>query len=194
MIRQETGKFFCMNITIISKDKNLADIFQYAIYTYFKSIHINEGHENSNFIFELKDTNLVVKTDNNDIASFNQPYRMGDILGIVKNTLQNNAIKEQSNPINIGSYILNPHDKILQKDKLKVRLTDKEFDIIYTLFKASPNKIPRDKLLHIIWGYGDGIETHTLETHIYRLRQKIENNPQSPEFLKTNDDGYFLNF
>lgn len=194
MIRCETGKFFCMDISIISKDNMAAQVFYNAIYTYFKNIQINDNVKNADFIFELNNTNLVIKTKNIQIAQFEQPYSLGKILGAVKNTTQNNEIQKQSNPIYIGSYILKPNEKVLQKQNSQTRLTDKEFDIIHTLYKANPNKIPRDELLHTIWGYGDGIETHTLETHIYRLRQKIEENPQKPNFLKTDDDGYFLNF
>ncbi len=194
MILCETGKFFCMNITITSNNKDAAQVLCGAISSYFTTIYINEENEKSDFIFELNNTNIVIKKNTDLISKFEQPYSLGQILGAIKNTLHNDKIKQQSNPIKIGCYVLNPYEKILQKSDSIMRLTDKEFDIIYTLYKASPNKIPRDELLHIIWGYGDNIETHTLETHIYRLRQKIEESPQTPNFLKTDDDGYFLNF
>ena len=58
------------------------------------------------------------------------------------------------------------------------------------LHENTNQSVSRDTLLKAVWGYVDGVETHTLETHIYRLRQKIEENPASPVFLLTTDDGY----
>lgn len=76
-------------------------------------------------------------------------------------------------------------------DRAGIKLTEKEMEILIYLAGHSKNTpVKRDDLLAAVWGYGDNIETHTLETHIYRLRQKIEDNPAKPAFLVTSDDGY----
>jgi len=74
----------------------------------------------------------------------------------------------------------------------KVRLTEKETAILKYLYRAGPKVIGRDTLLGEVWGYNAGVTTHTLETHIYRLRQKIEREPARAEILVTEPGGYRL--
>ena len=75
----------------------------------------------------------------------------------------------------LGPYSFRPAQKMLvdEADK-KIRLTEKETNILKFLYRAPDGVVPRDLLLHEVWGYNAGVTTHTLETHIYRLRQKIE--------------------
>ena len=75
----------------------------------------------------------------------------------------------------------------------RVRLTDKERDMLGFLYKAPDHKVRREDLLEMLWGYSKQVETHTIETHIYRLRQKIESDPSKPTLLVTEDDSYRLN-
>jgi DNA-binding response OmpR family regulator len=74
----------------------------------------------------------------------------------------------------------------------KVRLTEKETAILKYLYRAGQKVVNRDTLLHEVWGYNSGVTTHTLETHIYRLRQKIEKEPARAELLITEGGGYKL--
>ena len=74
----------------------------------------------------------------------------------------------------------------------KVRLTEKETSILKYLYRAGDKVIGRDTLLHEVWGYNSGVTTHTLETHIYRLRQKIEPDPSNAALLVTEPGGYRL--
>jgi DNA-binding response OmpR family regulator len=76
--------------------------------------------------------------------------------------------------------------------KKKIRLTDKEASILKYLFRAGDRPVARDVLLNEVWGYNAGVTTHTLETHIYRLRQKIEKDPSQAELLITETGGYKL--
>ena len=73
-----------------------------------------------------------------------------------------------------------------------MRLTDKETSILKYLFRAGERPVSRDDLLNDVWGYNAGVTTHTLETHIYRLRQKIEENPAEAQILLTEPGGYRL--
>lgn len=174
---------------------DLALIYQGALQTYFKDIVIKSADQNigaDNIIVEISDKGAIIK--DKQIYEFTHPYKIGMLLQSLQNLVKNKQIHQQAQPIKMGQFLLNPQTKILNKNSNDIRLTDKEFDIILFLFQSSPQKIARDQLLHRIWGYGEGIETHTLETHIYRLRQKVESNPAQPDFLKTDDDGYYLNF
>ena len=74
----------------------------------------------------------------------------------------------------------------------KIRLTEKETAILKYLYRAS-DAVGRDTLLGEVWGYNAGVTTHTLETHVYRLRQKIERDPSKAEILVTDQGGYRLN-
>jgi DNA-binding response OmpR family regulator len=77
--------------------------------------------------------------------------------------------------------------------KTKVRLTEKETSILKYLCRIGNKVVPRDVLLSEVWGYNAGVTTHTLETHIYRLRQKIEADPSNAVLLVTEPGGYRLN-
>ena len=93
--------------------------------------------------------------------------------------------------VRIGPYTFHPSAKLLQDGSRKVRLTEKETNILKFLH-ASAGTVPRDILLHEVWGYGPAVATHTLETHIYRLRKKIEEDPGKAQILLTEGGGYRL--
>jgi len=93
----------------------------------------------------------------------------------------------------LGPYTFKPAMKLLlTEDDRKVRLTEKETNILKFLYRAGESVVPRDTLLHEVWGYNAGVTTHTLETHIYRLRQKIELDPSNVSLLVTESGGYRL--
>ena len=95
----------------------------------------------------------------------------------------------------IGPYLFQPAAKRLhdKKKQRRVRLTDKEAGLLKFLHRAKSGGVTRQVLLDQIWGYNSNVTTHTLETHIYRLRQKIELDPSSPRLLVTSPGGYGLN-
>jgi DNA-binding response OmpR family regulator len=94
----------------------------------------------------------------------------------------------------VGHYTFLPAKKILVETarSRKVWLTDKETRIVKRLLRAGPEGVKRQDLLNDVWGYCSGVATHTLETHIYRLRQKMELNPDSPSLIVTIGGGYAL--
>jgi DNA-binding response OmpR family regulator len=94
----------------------------------------------------------------------------------------------------IGPYTFRPAAKLLQEPagKRRIHLTDKETGILKFLYRAAQHQVGRQELLSEIWGYNASVWTHTLETHIYRLRQKIEADPANPRFLLTGASGYSL--
>ncbi|KAF0225551.1 MAG: DNA-binding response [Rhodospirillaceae bacterium] len=102
------------------------------------------------------------------------------------------ALAQAVAPAQIGPWRFDQAARLLEKDGDKVRLTDKEAAILAHLLAAA-NVVGRDELLARVWGYGSDITTHTLETHIYRLRQKIEADPSQACLLLTEAGGYRLN-
>ena len=101
--------------------------------------------------------------------------------------------KSENTQYNIGNYVFKPNSKILESSGGRsIRLTEKENNILKFLYKNLGNTVSRETLLHEVWGYNSKVTTHTLETHIYRLRQKIEDDPSKACFLITEPGGYKL--
>jgi len=94
----------------------------------------------------------------------------------------------------VGPYQFRPSAKLLdvKADGKKIRLTEKETSILKYLYRAGGKAVSRDELLAEVWGYNSGVTTHTLETHVYRLRQKIEPEPSTAKLLITEPGGYSL--
>ena len=94
----------------------------------------------------------------------------------------------------IGPYEFRPASKSLSSDEIdtNIRLTEKEANILKYLYRAGGKSVARDELLHEVWGYNSNVTTHTLETHIYRLRQKIEPEKGITQILMTEPGGYRL--
>jgi DNA-binding response OmpR family regulator len=95
----------------------------------------------------------------------------------------------------IGPYTFRPTAKQLHHagTNRRIRLTPKEVEILKSLYHSDSNLVDRDTLLHEVWGHDTTVTTHTLETHIFRLRQKIEANPADPVLLVSERGGYRLN-
>lgn len=123
-----------------------------------------------------------------------KPFRFGVLLARVRAQLRQHEQSEDA-VFNIGPYHFKPAVKLLQHQQKaggKIRLTEKESAILKFLYRAGNQVTSREVLLHEIWGYNPAITTHTLETHIYRLRQKIEENPSQARLLITDQGGYRL--
>jgi DNA-binding response OmpR family regulator len=119
-----------------------------------------------------------------------KPFRFSALVARM-HALNNHHAGGDGAAVKIGPYTFHPSAKLLQADGRKVRLTEKETNILKFLH-ASAGTVPRDILLHEVWGYGPAVATHTLETHIYRLRKKIEQDPARAQILLTEGGGYRL--
>ncbi len=122
-----------------------------------------------------------------------KPFRLDILLERIHTFLPHHETTSES-VFSIGRFSFFPISKLLidtDTDSI-VRLTAKETEILKCLYGADKKAVTRDVLLDKIWGYNASVTTHTLETHIYRLRQKIEENPSKNELLITVPDGYQL--
>jgi DNA-binding response OmpR family regulator len=136
---------------------------------------------------------MLLLTDGEAVAGFEtiaKPFRFAALLARL-NALGAHHVASSEDGVRIGPYVFHPHAKLLQDGGRKVRLTEKETNILKFLH-ASAGTVSRDILLHEVWGYGPAVATHTLETHIYRLRKKIEQDPTRAQILLTEGGGYRL--
>lgn len=122
-----------------------------------------------------------------------KPFRLSVLLARLRAHLRQSEHSDDAE-FTIGPYTFRPGAKLLLDPggRKKVRLTEKETAILKYLYRARDRVIRRDTLLGEVWGYNAGVTTHTLETHVYRLRQKIERDPTRAEILVTESGGYRL--
>lgn len=122
-----------------------------------------------------------------------KPFRLNVLLARLRAHLRQSERSDDA-VFTIGPYTFRPSAKLLtdQSGRKKVRLTEKETAILKYLYRAGDRAIGRDTLLDEVWGYNAAVTTHTLETHVYRLRQKIERDPTRAEILVTDTGGYRL--
>ena len=137
------------------------------------------------------DTILGLESGANDYVT--KPFRLGVLLARIRAQLRQHEQSEDA-VFTIGPYTFKPAAKIMVhgENGQKVRLTEKETAILKYLYRANDRVVGRDVLLNEVWGYNAGVTTHTLETHIYRLRQKVEPDPSNAIILVTEAGGYRL--
>jgi len=136
------------------------------------------------------DTILGLDSGANDYVT--KPFRFAVLLARIRVQLSQHEASEDA-IFTIGPYTFRPASKLLLNPKgNKVRLTEKETSILRYLYRAGQRPVSRETLLQEVWGYNSGLTTHTLETHIYRLRQKIEKDATTPAILVTEAGGYKL--
>jgi DNA-binding response OmpR family regulator len=139
------------------------------------------------------DADTVLGLDSGADDYVTKPFRLSVLLARLRAHLRQSEHSDDA-VFTIGPYSFRPGAKLLTDPgaRKKVRLTEKETAILKYLYRAGDRVIGRDTLLGEVWGYNAGVTTHTLETHVYRLRQKIERDPASAKILVTEPGGYRL--
>ena len=178
----------------------IKDYFNYEInyFTEKKDLikKINEDRkflENSIIIVNHKDfSSLKNKTNEKQIHCITKfPIKISNLVDQLNARLIQQNYSAQSN-INIHKYRLDINSRILKKADNKLKLTEREIDTI--LFLKNENKpVTVDTLQKKVWKYGEDLETHTVETHIYRLRKKIKDTFNDDTFIESKKDGYIIN-
>ena len=136
------------------------------------------------------DTILGLDAGANDYVT--KPFRFAVLLARIRAHLSSHEQSEDA-VFRIGPYEFRPAAKVLvDARQKKIRLTEKETNILKYLYRSGSKPVTREELLTEVWGYNAGVTTHTLETHVYRLRQKIEPDPGQARLLLTEAGGYRL--
>jgi DNA-binding response OmpR family regulator len=136
------------------------------------------------------DTVLGLEAGANDYVV--KPFKFAVLLARIRAHLRQYEASEDA-VFQVGPYSFHPGSKLLVTEKgSKLKLTEKETAILRYLYRAGRKSVPREVLLQEVWGYNSAVTTHTLETHVYRLRQKIEPDPANSRLLMTDPGGYRL--
>jgi DNA-binding response OmpR family regulator len=139
------------------------------------------------------DSNTILDLDAGANDYITKPFKIALLLARMRAHLRQHE-KSDGAVFTIGPYSFRPSAKILidENRNRKVRLTEKEAAILQYLHLTGDRMVKRETLLGEVWGYNAGVATHTLETHVYRLRQKIEMDPSKATILVTDPGGYRL--
>ena len=179
--------------------KEIKNNLTYKIFNYIneneflKSLNSNSlDLANSLVIVKSINTKLIdnKKLDKRIIYAFeNLPIEIDKLLELINVQLIKQKYSYQSK-INIKNYIINLNSRTIIKNSKSLKLTEKEINIILFLNNKKPQKI--NVLQNKVWGYSSELETHTVETHVYRLRKKIKNMFDDDNFILSHDDGYLI--
>ncbi len=169
---------------ILSEVKNLVNFRIRSVNT----DKIDMPDKDSNFLIISGDKKIKL---NNQIYIEEYPINLNKLLEIININFLKKKFSEQ-NKINIGNYIINLNSRYMLKENNKISLTEKEAKIIIFLYN---NKKPSSivDLQKEVWGHKSKLETHTVETHIYRLRKKIEKKFNDKIFITSLKSGYKIN-
>lgn len=139
-----------------------------------------------------EETDVVRGLDSGASDYVAKPFRASELLARLRAQMRLFDRSEEA-VFPVGPYTFRPAKKLLQdvNTNKRIRLTDKETAVLKFLYR-SDSAVNRQILMHEVWGYNSAVTTHTLETHIYRLRQKIEPDPANPSLLVTEGGGYRL--
>ncbi len=155
---------------------------------------IDQAETTASFLILDKEVSLSESDKNYFDMVFDMPVRLGLVCKHAQSFYKKKLLLAEEKPIQFFHAVFKPKENLLsfKGENEDIYLTEKENYILYYLYQNIGEAVSRAKLLDEIWGYNTQIETHTLETHIYRLRQKLEVNPTEPSIILTDDKGYLL--
>jgi len=188
------NKIYIVDFPILFETLYEINIYlNYNLYNLNYDDYLKKNEDNKNSLFIIKKPNTIIKKNfdtQNKFYLSNLPIKLNKLIQKI-NIFFLKSVYQSNSQVNFKNYNLNLNDKIIKLDKKKLKLTEKEVKIItFLLSHKTPQKIL--VLQKEIWGYEESLETHTVETHIYRLRKKIDDCFNDPDFLKKNRNGYLL--
>ena len=144
---------------------------------------------------ELGEDGAIVALDAGANDYVLKPFKINVLVAKIRSNIRQFEQSEFA-ILRFGRFSFKPGDKILlnNSSKEEVRLTDKETAIIKLLYLSGGEVVTRATLLEEVWGYNTTLTTHTLETHIYRIRQKVGNTSSGQDFIATESEGYRMQF
>ena len=180
-------KFNLKKISLNDIDKiNLTDSIILTKFN-FKNQLEKKKIDLNKIIFFLNNSGI---TQNTDLKCIYSPFNIYDFVEKINVQLLKEKFNDQSF-IKISNYTLDLNSRIISNGKNNLKLTEKEINVIVFLAKnKKPQKV--SVLQNEVWGYLSELETHTVETHIYRLRKKISDKFKDQNFIKSQSNGYLI--
>lgn len=171
----------------ITEDSLIADII--VVDESFDLLKSVEKNKNTPIIFLTKDDKEEIKAQ----TTIQKPFVLNNFLDTLKASINIFENSTEGN-INFYNYTLYPSRKEIynHKDKTTTKLTEREVSVIKYLYKNTGKVVSKNDLMQEVWKYSADVATHTVETHIYRLRQKVENDNPQNQFIITSEGGYQL--
>jgi len=170
--------------------EEIKENFEFKLGFYEKEREL-ENLENDNLSDYLVITKKKISNLKKQIIIDKSPININDLIQTLNINFLKSKFIEQSK-IDLGRYNLDLNSRILNQNEKELELTEKESSILIFL-KQSKDPVKIDELQEKVWGYNSEIETHTVETHVYRLRKKINDKFYDNEFIISDKKGYFLN-
>ena len=170
--------------------EEIKEIFEFKLGFYEKEREL-VNLENDNLNDYLVITKKKLSNLKNQIVIDKLPININELIQIININFLKSKFTEQSK-IDLGRYYLDLNSRILNQNKKKLQLTEKESSILIFL-KQSKDPVKIHQLQEKVWGYKSELETHTVETHVYRLRKKINDKFYDNEFIISDKKGYFIN-
>ena len=170
--------------------EEIKENFEFKLEFYEKEREL-ENLENDNLSDYLVITKKKLSNLNKQIIIDKSPININDLIQTLNINFLKSKFIEQSK-IDLGRYNLDLNSRILNQNEKELELTEKESSILIFL-KQSKDPVKIDQLQEKVWGYNSELETHTVETHVYRLRKKINDKFYDNEFIISDKKGYFLN-
>ena len=198
-----------LNVKILGPSSFVSTLNELKIYLKFNPLIDGLNDNPIAILFHidaLQDTNQKNYIDNKDSikicvgkkdelkdnfdANLELPTTLKEINTIIENTVAKKKFNKNSSII-IKDYLLNKNEKKLSKSSDFIILTEKEVQLL-ELFLNTKKPLSKDRILSLVWNYSSDADTHTVETHIYRLRKKITEKFMDEKFILNNKNGYYL--
>ena len=166
----------------------LKDFFKFELFYQEKEVDLPQQNKGKNYLV-ISNKKILSNIDNKNIITLSElPIKILDLIEKININLLKLKYSYQSN-FKIKEYKLDLNSRVISLKKKDLRLTEREIEIILFLnSKDKPQKI--DVLQREVWGYSENLETHTVETHVYRLRKKINETFDDSNFLVSSKDGF----
>ena len=170
--------------------EEIKENFEFKLEFYEKEKEL-ENLENNNLSDYLVIAKKKLSNLKKQIIIDKSPININELIQTLNINFLKSKFIEQSK-IDLGRYNLDLNSRILNQNEKELELTEKESSILIFL-KQSKDPVKIDQLQEKVWGYNSELETHTVETHVYRLRKKINDKFYDNEFIISDKKGYFLN-
>ena len=186
---EELKEFFRFKLSLTSKEIDQFSIKDYDV------LLVHEDYLKENSLNKIKKIKILLTHSETILpANFHGKLTLPTSVNNLNEIVENSVAKKNYNKnssIEIKKYILNKNEKKLQKKNKFILLTEKEIHLLELLLD-NKTSLPKEEILKRVWKYSEDADTHTVETHIYRLRKKIKDNFLDDHFILNDKDGYLL--